>query len=165
MNNKQYFTAIHEAGHAVISVILGQRFNFVTIEPSDDANGHIQYCHTNLDLQKLLPEYYQEDIDEELINTKVRNHISITLAGYLCELQLGVQNSEGAVSDFNSVIDLAFRHKGDGDLATEFVSRCEEFTIALIQQNWHFILNVVELLLREKTLAEEKVLKVCSKSS
>jgi cell division protease FtsH len=36
-------TAIHEAGHAVASIVLGRAFDFVTIVPNDDTDGHIAH--------------------------------------------------------------------------------------------------------------------------
>jgi hypothetical protein len=51
-------TAYHEAGHAVVALLLGLKFRHVTIEPDSDSLGHLK-CDRH-------PKWFNPKIDEIL---------------------------------------------------------------------------------------------------
>jgi hypothetical protein len=87
-------TAFHEAGHAVMAIVLRKGWRTLTIEPDEDAFGRTYMAK--------LPERFRPDIE---VNTKTRNMIEreviIFLAGLEAEtLKTGRRNKAGARHDY-----------------------------------------------------------------
>ncbi|MDD3565167.1 MAG: hypothetical protein PHN90_05795 [Methanothrix sp.] len=144
-------TAYHEAGHAVVSFVLGRRFKRVSIEPMDDAAGYVEYYDDRI-IRKILAgacvvPWLIEHPDEE---TRIVNRsISSAMAGYMAQ-EIGVPGSvtsEQWDSDRELIIDILVSWDPDNgwDEARREVG-------TLLSSNWHLVALLAEALLSRRTL-------------
>jgi ATP-dependent Zn protease len=152
-NNKLFHTAIHEAAHAIASINFGRRFSTVTIQPHEDYNGVITYKEPN----GILISKIDLGGDPVELEKEVKEFIVVTYAGYVAERLLGVENSEGARSDFETIIDIALAYCGDGDTASNFIEQCRIECETFLKSHWLRVQIVAEVLLECKTMTEEQV--------
>jgi ATP-dependent Zn protease len=119
-------TAYHEAGHAVVSVLLGRACKHVTIVPDEtqDSLGHLRAEKPLGDplatLNNPLPEtaeafaaamrgarLYEANLGR--MYRRWRSDIAINLAGVRAERRLiGRRNNIGASSDYRRAVDIAY---------------------------------------------------------
>jgi hypothetical protein len=90
-------TAFHEAGHAVMAIVLRRRWRAISIEPDEDAYGRTYMAK--------LGERFRPDIE---VNTRTRitieREVMIFLAGPEAErLKTGRRNNVGARHDYQCV--------------------------------------------------------------
>ena len=162
-------TAIHEAGHAVISKILRPQIKIeqITITPRDKALGFVSYS--------------DEDNYKNLSKEDIKKEIQILLAGrfaqfkkygdkgidsgasddldkatkliYLAITTLGMDEEIGHLNISN--IDVDFEIK---DRIKAWVTEAEESVKILIDENLDKIENVANKLLEEESIDEEKLI-------
>lgn len=158
-----YQIAIHEAGHAVIAVVLGQKFRNVSIKAKDDYLGRVKYWTSKKNLidtiQGLSDSY--PFLKNETIDKRVRKALQISYAGYIAEQKTGVDNQEGATTDFAFITDTALSHAGEGE-ADKLCGECLQATKQLVDKNWNHIEAVAQQLLEKKTISGKDVLKIMS---
>jgi len=149
----EYLTAIHEAGHAVMSVMLHRAIEFVTVVESDDYSGLCQNKETNLDEYSMEFDSYRR---------KIRREIMILFAGYIAignhELPINWQEAE-IESDFNKVFDLVMRVSGTEEHTGKFFYKYWSKTVELINQPLiqQQIKAVADALMEKKTLSGDEV--------
>ena len=85
MNEARHATAIHDAGHAVVSYLLGRRITYVVL--SDDQHGETM---TEWSLDNTNFEYYEnndpkEDPESKLIQDALRCDMAIAVAGAIAQ--------------------------------------------------------------------------------
>jgi hypothetical protein len=163
-------TAFHEAGHIVIAHFVNLRVKSVTILPSDDYHGLAtssrQFDHDTelLDLfcEDQPPEYMCIDEFDENITRIIAQELKTALGGYVAEKLYGIENTSGAYSDFQSVIDRSFKYKGSGEEATEFVDQLLVEVELLLKEKWIYVQAIAAALLEQKELSQKDLMEVLS---
>jgi ATP-dependent Zn protease len=154
--SEEYYIAIHEAGHAVAAYILKKDFEYVTISPKDDSNGHILYYLNDWEKLKALIEGTSFEIKtQEEIRNLVENEIIITYSGYTSELKYGVDDKEGASSDFDKIKDIALFFIED--ITDTLCDDCYIKSQKLVEENWTSITNLATILMERKTLEYKEI--------
>jgi ATP-dependent Zn protease len=169
-------TAIHEAGHAVISKLLRPELKIeqITITPRDKALGFVAY--NNEDNYKNLSK---EDIKKELqillagrfaqikkygmegIDSGARNDLEkATNLAYIAITEYGMDEELGNVN-LNSVNDLKISLDGRiRDRVLVWLKEAEDNVKKLIDENWSKIEKVANTLLDKETLDENEFLEL-----
>lgn len=114
-------TAYHEAGHAVMSYLLGRRFRHVTIIPSKDAHGHIAHrpwlAQTYQDI-----ETTRDRLGDHRIRMRLEREIIISLVGFIADEHFsGKRDYVGARGDSEMATHLAIRLCDSGPSAKAYL--------------------------------------------
>jgi cell division protease FtsH len=167
-------TAIHEAGHAVISKVLKPELKIeqITITPRDKALGFVAY--NNEENYKNLSK---EDIKKELqillagrfsqikkygiegIDSGAKNDLEkATKLAYTAITELGMDEELGNIN-FKGVEELKINLDGKiRDRVLFWLKEAEKSVIKLIDLNWEKIEKVANRLLKEETIDEKEFL-------
>jgi ATP-dependent Zn protease len=147
--------AYHEAGHAVVSVLVGLRFTRVSIIPPDEESlGIVEYPPP--------PEWYYYDSGSPEVDRWLKLHILCNFGGELAaKKHTGEENPVGASQDRSQSNELALRLCGDDARATEHVADAEKETRLLLDKNWVLVETVANALLKHQELTESEVKLIC----
>lgn len=146
--------AIHEAGHAVASVLLGLGLQSVTIIPDDEALGRVVPLDDG-------PNEYDEGWDDWLQAVAVS-----TLAGYEAERRVTTPEEFGTVGgvddDWYKVGDYVL-HLGGPTPSDQWVliNRWPAEARVLLARNWHKVERVADELLLKGRLSGSDVALLC----
>ena len=171
--------AYHEAGHAVVSLLLRPEFRIdkVTIEQNGGAAGCVSFVERK-------SRYNQEFFLE---------HLCVAISGQLAQIRQFGENSAdaGAISDFTNATQLAWDYISRFGLDPEFgpvildalkekgvqsgwlfdeaqrrlqsvLKEAQSKTAVIVDTHWEKIRSVALLLLEKKTITEEEIRKVVS---
>ncbi len=136
-------TAIHEAGHAVASIVLRRKFRYVTIvpDPKRGSAGHVHIAPPSSDASMPV-----------LFDFLVR-----TLAGHYAEREFGLRpRRDGWEADRHMAIDYAFEFCGSGEEATLWIRLATIRTRRLLAIWRDSIEAVADALIDQKTLDYER---------
>lgn len=151
-------TAYHEAGHVVAHHVLGLPFEYVTIIPDQDSEGHI----------------IEDDYDPGILGASMEENdyqysemvtlgASVGAEKYLMRGTLTLEEIEVAIAREDPDRDALRCHArsiaGDGELAgQERLQACAlEDARRLVTHYWADVETVAHALLRSKTLSSEEV--------
>lgn len=149
MLNKQV-TAYHEAGHAIMHVLMDIPFNSVTIIETDDYLGVVKWnmgpsTMLNLNLGSRSRE----------IAALARDAIKVLLAGSLAEeILTGHYNEVGASSDLDEIERIAFYQSRNPEA---YIRRIKGDVRQIIKQNWLDVTKLANVLLEKDTLSSVEV--------
>jgi ATP-dependent Zn protease len=151
---KMKATAYHEAGHAVASWRLGEKFKYVTVAPDADSIGHVR--------RERWPKWFHPDFDSsDRIRLRVERHIVISFAGQLVEAKfLGKHPRYGMHADNEIAVDMAFHVGGSVKTVEAFLHYCWSVSEDLVACNWRFVEVIAEALLDKETLQYVDVIEV-----
>ena len=161
-------TAVHEAGHAVVSFLLNRPIERITVKPRQDVYGFVQHVHDET-------KNYATELDVEHI-------IKILYAGRVAEEVCLQSRSRGASSDLDKIrryLSELIRDEGMGELkqgvntigvsqealrkAEEDENRisleCYEGTTHLITTHRHVVQALADTLMEERELGHDEVIK------
>jgi hypothetical protein len=151
MNHQEAFqrevTAYHEAGHAVIAYVLGYKLKSVTIIPTHDAHGMVQY----LDPLRGIP------LDAEVSDRarlRLEKAIQISFAGPLAQRKFkehAWRDYHGEF-DFKKIGELGIRAVGSAEQQKAFLRWLEIATLEMVDAHWSAIERVAKLLLARDRL-------------
>ena len=148
--------AYHEAGHAVMSIVVRQAFRYVTIVSSEDSLGHVQ--HTDWG------ENFQPDIEmNSRIQRQIENSVLTLLAGRVAEKRLtGRWNHVGASYDLHQAVKLAGYVWGDDTVLPSYMSFMHARAQSLVanERNWVAIQAVATALLVQPKIGSRKVRRI-----
>ena len=162
-------TAIHEAGHAVVSLLLGIELAQVSIRPYSSGTGGI----TKPDIDKTF------DIKLKF-KSDLENDIKIRLAGMLSEEIKYKEHTQGCSNDLeqatkiiynmitsfghgnhifneNVLVEAGVAHSLESDIikeSNEMLAKYREDTIKLLEDNYEYVEKLAEILLRDKTVVQ-----------
>jgi len=161
MDNDLKATAYHEAGHAVVSYLYDRRFKQVTIEPSDDAAGRVEY-YDGLMIGKILEgthcNIWLMEHPEEADKIVVRSVYS-AMAGYIAQ-EMGVPGSvtpehwEDDKENIGEILICIDPENGWDD--------AESTVRAALENNWHLVECLAEALLEKRTISGKEARSILS---
>jgi len=145
-------TAIHEAGHAVVSRVVGVAIRRVTIEPDDGAHGHVWTFGPG--------KWFQPDavMDGRTRHT-IEQHVMVLTAGRAAQARVtddSVNVMLGAEKDFDTTMELARRMTlGESEEAAAYVEWLSLRTKNLLHHPvwWAAVEGLAQRLLTEPTMS------------
>jgi len=145
----EYTIAIHEAGHAVISMMLQRTFEFVTIISSDETHGSCSYKVTNLDEYSMCFRSFKR---------KIKREVMVLFAGYIASEndKLPADWRETEIdSDIDKAFDLIIRVSGTEEQVVKHFNKFWLDTVKLVKQPLiqQQIKAVADALMERKTLS------------
>lgn len=153
-------TAYHEAGHAVMACLQGERFQYATIEPVDDALGAVAYTSSYAERY----EHAEMSEDEESdLDTVARQLVLCAVAGITAEeIRFGHYYEEGATDDYGKIVDVLIRHCGEQAAIEDYfaATRTQAHDLLRLPVNWAKVERVAGLLLEKKTVYEGEIQRV-----
>lgn len=168
--------AYHEAGHAIVSLLLRPEFRIdkVTIEEDGNVSGCVSFVERKL-------RYNQEFFLE---------HLCVAISGQVAQIrQFGADSADaGSISDFTKATQIAWDYITRFGLDPEFgpiildalkekgvesgwlfdeaqrrlqhvLKEAQEKTVAIVENNWESIRKVALLLIENGTITEEDIRK------
>ncbi len=144
--------AYHEAGHVVMHVLYGLRFNYVTIEPDDECLGRVHGRYA---------PWFRPDVDNShYVAHHSEAQIMTFLAGPVAEeIATGEEAEEFSLvvdgDDVSKAMDLALRMKGGGDEASAYLDELRGRAEDDVDTSWHLVEAVAAALLARRFLREE----------
>ena len=144
--------SFHEAGHAVVSHVLdGRAFTLVTIVPTDECKGRVQY--------EPMPEWFQPDVDlspeaEALIRTEVITFFAGSFAQGPIDGDTEAEDSSWG--DFIKAHNLASYATGSNDDLETYLKECEQEAERLVKNHWSAIEALAFALLAKGTLTGDE---------
>jgi len=142
-------TAYHEAGHAVIAYLLGDKPQSATIVPTVDTAGNV-IIHAN-------PLHgFQLDVDgSDEARLRVEKAITICFAGPIAQKRHNLRSWRKAHGqwDYDTIAQLGLRVCGSGEQATAFIRWREIVAREMVQANWLRIALVAGQLLERERLS------------
>ncbi len=155
MTTELELTAYHEAGHAVIMILYGIRFERVTIAADEDALGHV--------LRANAPWFNPDWDTSPFAQHYIRARITGSLAGPLAEKELsGEFNTVGASSDHAHAADLALYATSSPEDSSALLARLEQDAEEDVGAFWWHIDAVAKALLAKQSLSEAEVGEIMS---
>lgn len=151
-NTREYFTAIHEAGHVIACIKLKLQFTSVTIKEDNDSLGSVKHC-------KSFSNYLNGlSIGNKRSENKARRDIVSLLSGPYAEQKArGRKNTRGSSSDHDKAVDLAFRLVGSSTAFSIFMKELEAEAKDLVSNNWDNIVLLANALLKNTTMKKNEV--------
>lgn len=149
-NNKR--TAYHEAGHAVAALMVGRKFEYVTIEPEEDSLGHVLY-------EAYMEDFHPDWQDDEVIRPESEKIIITNLSGYAAEIIFCGEDSDpdGSASDLNTVMELAYYLCGSNEQIEAYVNGLLSKAKDILDNQSVVVERLTERLLQHKRLSYKEV--------
>lgn len=175
----KYGTAIHEAGHAVVNELVGDRVQSLSIRPDSETKGRVRLAdkwpEDLLDYVDI-PFWHEPEMAERLRKYAIPTILG-TLAGPMAQERIcGEWNHVGATSDMDSIYGIVSKafpddpglnagfETQDGlfqpciDLAIEtacalFGPQCD----ALLTDNWDWVTAVADAAMKYTTLSGDQI--------
>ena len=176
-HTQPYQTALHEAAHAVVSLKFNVRFKDVNIRHRLDYAGRMRGWKPAVSLLDYLQGFAVTNDrnvwdalkngkkikqirqwSDTTLDRKVHQQICISYAGYIAQLQMGVDDKECARFDFDTIISLGETHVGMGEKLDNFLESCFEQTKTIVDNSWQQITTVADELISKKTLSGKEVI-------
>lgn len=139
-DDRRLLTAYHEAGHAVMALLMGRSIQKVSIIPSQNRLG-------SCSIQKGRAKQVQDKLEAEIL---------ILLAGMAAEgRKSGRYNVQGAGQDLQMVEKLAMARSGNTRQATKMVHKMLDKTQHLLanKATWSAVKVIAEELLEHETIS------------
>lgn len=149
---REVLTAIHEAGHAVMSWIVGEEFTTITIVPEGDCLGQVMLAAKvhGLDLTFPIQEATEMYMDRLMI---------IYLAGYAAEsVYLRPKKPNSNKEDFIRVSDLCSYRFGSRKEERAHVHEMVQSATDSIVRHWPEVVVLAIELLSKKTLSYDEAI-------
>jgi hypothetical protein len=160
-------SALHEAGHAVLHVMLGVGCKHVTIVPDAECAGASfhggEYGHGAID-----PD--DEDDDVAVLRMFAEDafwlrHATAAYAGAEALRRSGLSNYEvGAEQDMRDAVDAINRITGDAESIDTLFAVAKRRCIVLVEYYWPEIEQVAKALIESRTVSGEQVEKIAKQS-
>lgn len=148
--------AVHEAGHAIISLVLGRAVKRASIIEDDDTAGRVTH--------RPIGDWFQPDIEiDGRTRRRIKTEIMTFWAGTLAEERQGESTPEqlevGFASDRASISDLAVYSTGSIYEAEAYIEWLRRRTEALLNRwgVWSAIEAVADALIEERELSGRRV--------
>lgn len=146
-------TAIHEAGHAVIARHLGIGFRYVTVQPSEDALGHM------IRFPSFTGENSPEWDSSPQVQRKLENLTRAALAGFIAEKRVRPKAPRwvGQI-DFNHAVEM-LSYLASGNVLDTYLKLMRLQTEAMLANRltWKWVEAVADALLCDEKLTGKQV--------
>jgi hypothetical protein len=160
-------TAVHEAGHAIVSERLGIPVTHIVIgDQCADPDSQLGCCHSPAPAE-IVTDYgwFQEttsELDDDDDDGYLAKQLKVIVAGKVAaDILYGEQrdwNDPRLGGDRESAVDLALHLAGDGDGATSAIASAEARARELLAAGWADVLHVAEELARRGRIDRESLL-------
>jgi ATP-dependent Zn protease len=143
-------TAYHEAGHAVMAQLCGQRITEVEIVGDDDHLGTVRSLR--------FPEDPSPEADPHLPTAPVERRLLCTAAGMVAEAMVsGRRDWDESSEDLDAAVRLAMKVVDDCDRVIPFLELVRDHTEELLRRNWPAVSTLAEALMEHRRLTGEQV--------
>lgn len=142
-------TAFHEAGHALVAYLCGQRLSRLEIHGDEGLSGA---CHA-----LRVPPSPPLDASTPAGRAAVEELILCTCAGPLAEARLTGGDWDESSSDLDAAVRLALQLEDDCDAAMQRLEALRRRLDELLGQHWAAVEAVARLLLRRRSVSGEAV--------
>jgi hypothetical protein len=174
-------TAYHEAGHAVVKVLLDMPFDYATIIPTDDSRGHVMATRPKAILEAQA-NCNGDPLSDPVLAQWMEHEIIETMAGPIAQHRyaprsrlndtIGVVELTTAPAALNpkpnrrlalpaTDLQTIMRHiddmHGGGVVAEHYYVYLDARTRRLVAAHWQEIERVAQALLKDKTLSADQV--------
>lgn len=159
MDQARIVLAHHEAAHAVAHVVLGIAFDYVTISPTEGADGHVKNVPGTLN--PVDPDAF--DLDDEF------DWCLTMVAGPLGEARSWCLLENGDTERIEDYEDFACGANAEGDIGHltsvlfvphDLMNSLWTSGRELVASNWDYIVRVATELDERETLSEAEVLRL-----
>jgi len=140
MSDQTFLTAYHEAGHAVMALLMGRSVQKVSIIPSQNRLGACT-------IQKGRAKQVRDKLEAEVL---------ILLAGMAAEgRKSGRYNLQGASQDLRKVEKLALSRSGNAKQASKYIHRMLDKTQHLLSKpsTWKAVKVIAEELIERESIS------------
>lgn len=143
-------TAFHEAGHAVMAELCGQRVTEVEIVGDDELTGSVRSLR-----------FVEEDpavVDPHLPTAPAERRLLCTVAGLVAEAMVsGRDGWDSSSEDLDAAVGLALRVVGDCERVLPFLEKVRDHAEDLLRRSWPAVETVAAELVARRRLTGDEV--------
>lgn len=150
-------TAYHEAGHALVSYVLGKGFKDVTVVPFEDYLGAVTALCDSQFLASMIDSSNDFILPQSILDIRVRFELMVLYAGYFSEKEYGSDNQEGAYSDIMMINEFVKSYCETEKDAEDLIIYCMDRTREILTDNWFKLRILANELLVKKTMSYTEV--------
>jgi len=145
-DTERLLTAYHEAGHAVIAELCGQRITRVEIDGDDERSGSVA-------LLRFSPDPF-EIVDPAMPTAHVERRLLCILAGGVAEARVGGRAElDESAPEIHLAVRLALRVVGDCAEVLPYIERARDHLDDLLATHWDAVEVVAAALVERGSLA------------
>jgi ATP-dependent Zn protease len=143
-------TAYHEAGHAVMAQLCGQRITEVEIIGDTEHSGSVRSLRIH--------EEQGPDVDPGIPTALTERMLLCLVAGMVAESMISGRRSwdEGS-EDLDAAVRLAMKVVGDCERVLPFLEIAREHTEDLLRRNWPAVDRLAAALMERRRMTGEEV--------
>lgn len=143
-------TAYHEAGHAVMAQLCGQRITEVEIVGDEDHTGSVQ--------SQRFADEHGSNHDPSIPTAPTERRLLCTAAGMVAEnLVSGRGQWDESCEDLDTAVHLAMKVVGDCDRVIPYLEIVLEHTEDLLRRNWTAVEALADSLVERRRMTGEAV--------
>lgn len=143
-------TAYHEAGHAVMAQLCGQRITEVEIIGDAEHSGSVRSLRIH--------EEQESDVDPSIPTAPTERLLLCLVAGMVAEAMVsGHRSWDEGCKDLDTAVRLAMQVVGDCERVLPFLELAREHTESLLRINWPAVERLADALMERRRMTGEEV--------
>jgi len=150
VNNPLRLTAYHEAGHAVMATLCGQRITEVEIVGDEDHTGSVQSLR--------FADEHGPNNEPGIPSAPTERRLLCVAAGMVAEnLVSGRGQWDESCEDLDTAVHLAMKVVGDCERVIPYLEIVREHTDDLLHRNWRAVEALADVLMERRCVTGEEV--------
>jgi len=143
-------TAYHEAGHAVMAQLCGQRITEVEIIGDAEHAGSVRSLRIH--------EEQEPDVDSSIPTAPIERSLLCLVAGMVAEAMVsGHRSWDEGCEDLDAAVRLAMQVVGDCERVLPFLEIAREHTEGLLESHWPAVEALASSLIERRRMTGEEV--------